>query len=58
VYILHIKPKRTINQPVIHVEKIELQSLNLSNFENIKQDVERHSIIIKDNKKDFVNIEF
>jgi hypothetical protein len=57
MYILHIKPKRTINQPVINVENIELQSFNLSNFENIKEDVEIHSIIIKDDKKDFVNID-
>jgi hypothetical protein len=45
LYILHIKPKRTINQPVIH-DNIELQSFNLSNFVNIKEDVEKHSIII------------
>jgi hypothetical protein len=40
VYILHIKPKSTINQPVINEDNIALQSFNLSNFENINEDVE------------------
>jgi hypothetical protein len=37
MYILHLKPKRTINQPVINVENIELQSFNLSNLKILKK---------------------